>query len=724
MTARAELAVAHLLLRLRALQAPLRAAVSARQALSDTIYPPGAATLFVTSEQVERILDAVVAPPDAVPEATATCAPGSAPAAAHAAHAAAERDLRARAARAGCSLPLDALATEHHLDAFERDVLTLCVAPELDRAYERVYGFIVDDLARGAASVELCCAVGAPALGERIGRRRALAPLGRLRRTGLVEARGDAASDLRQELRLAPFVLDLLLGGAAELSGVLGDPAEVVAHAPDEGAPGAAVALTLELEAAAAALARGGVDLITISGGHPLERRAAALALATRAGLPLRRLDDPAPAAVRAALLAAAATGAILWAPADLLGGADEAAPGVLAALEELLARSRVPLCLTAPRPWRPLALLATRRLLALSLPPPPLIARERLWAEHFPGLAEPARRDLAARFHVGALELGAAARLVETERAIEGIALAPGGLAERAAAAVRSVAHASGGRYAHAVVPRRVPDDLILEPGLHQQVLEVAHFHRLWPRVAEGWGFGRLVTGGGGVKALFTGDSGTGKTLAAEVIAAVLGQTLLRVDLAHVVSKWVGETEKNLDEAFRQAERGQAVLFFDEAEALFGKRAEVRQGSDRYANLEVSYLLQRLEDHGGLVILASNLREQLDPAFTRRFQVVLHFPRPSEAERRRLWRLAFPAGAPLAPDLSLEALAGFELTGAAIVSSARTAGLIAMTDGRAAIAAADVREAIRRELQREGRFMPVLEPAAPVRAGGAVRSA
>ena len=161
----------------------------------------------------------------------------------------------------------------------------------------------------------------------------------------------------------------------------------------------------------------------------------------------------------------------------------------------------------------------------------------------------------------------------------------------------------------------------------------------------------------GGGLKALFTGDSGTGKTLAAEVIARELDLPLLKIDLAQLVSKWVGETEKNIDAAFREAEACHAILFFDEADTLFGKRGEIQQGSDRYAALEVGFLLQRVETFGGLAVLASNLRDEIDPAFIRRFHVLLHFPRPQVAERLRLWGRAFPPDAPAAsrrrPDLA-----------------------------------------------------------------------
>ncbi len=238
----------------------------------------------------------------------------------------------------------------------------------------------------------------------------------------------------------------------------------------------------------------------------------------------------------------------------------------------------------------------------------------------------------------------------------------------------------------------------------------EIASAFRAWPRVAERWGFARR-SAYGGVKALFTGESGTGKTLSAEIVTGMLGLELLKVDLAQVISKWVGETEKNLEAAFRQAEESHAVLLFDEADAVFGKRGEVKQGTDRYANLEVGYLLQRLETSDGLVILTSNLKENIDPAFTRRFHFVVHFPRPAVPERRRLWSLAFPPEAPLAPDVDLDALARLDMTGAGIAAAARTAALRAADgdtgdgDGTV-IAMRDVVRGVARQFQREARLL------------------
>ncbi len=219
-----------------------------------------------------------------------------------------------------------------------------------------------------------------------------------------------------------------------------------------------------------------------------------------------------------------------------------------------------------------------------------------------------------------------------------------------------------------------------------------------------DDWGFARRASVAG-VKALFTGDSGTGKTLAAEVVARELGLPLLKVDLARVVSKWIGETEKNLDLAFAEAHDSHAVLFFDEAEALFGARGDVRHATDRYANLEVSHLLQRLEDHGGIVILATNLRDKIDPAFMRRFHAVIGFPRPAEPERRRMWQRVFTPEVPRAGDLDLSALARLDLTGAGIVGAAQTAAFLAASEDTP-LSMRHLVHGLVRQFQREARVL------------------
>jgi len=183
----------------------------------------------------------------------------------------------------------------------------------------------------------------------------------------------------------------------------------------------------------------------------------------------------------------------------------------------------------------------------------------------------------------------------------------------------------------------------------------------------------------------MFAGDSGTGKTLAARVLAAELGLELVRVDLATVVSKWLGETEKNLARVFDAAQVANAVLFFDEADAVFGRRSDVQDSHDRYANLQTAFLLQRMESHDGPVILATNMRGNVDDAFLRRMDAVVEFPFPAAEHRRRLWDLLLPEQAPRDDDVDLDFLAErFELAGGGIRNAAIAAAVLAAQDGRA----------------------------------------
>ncbi|HEY0699983.1 MAG TPA: ATP-binding protein, partial [Micromonospora sp.] len=233
----------------------------------------------------------------------------------------------------------------------------------------------------------------------------------------------------------------------------------------------------------------------------------------------------------------------------------------------------------------------------------------------------------------------------------------------------------------------------------------ELADRARFRDRVLRDW---RMRPGGGrghGVTALFAGDSGTGKTMSAEVVAGSLGLDLYTVNLATVVDKYVGETEKNLERIFTEAAGVNGVLLFDEADAIFGKRSEVRDAHDRYANIESAYLLQRMETFDGLAVLATNLRANLDEAFTRRLDVVVDFPVPDEVARRALWDRCLGPLVPRGPDVDLDFLAGaFELAGGHIRSAAVTAGYLAAGAGRP-VGMAELVGAVGREYRKLGRL-------------------
>jgi SpoVK/Ycf46/Vps4 family AAA+-type ATPase len=233
----------------------------------------------------------------------------------------------------------------------------------------------------------------------------------------------------------------------------------------------------------------------------------------------------------------------------------------------------------------------------------------------------------------------------------------------------------------AQRIEPAATWDDLVLPAAQKEILRQIAAHVAQRGTVYERWGFAARGRRGLGISALFAGPSGTGKTMAAEVLAGELALDLYRIDLSQVVSKYIGETEKNLARVFDAAEEGGAVLLFDEADALFGKRSEVRDSHDRYANIEVSYLLQRMEAYRGLAILTTNLKTALDPSFLRRIRFVVQFPFPDAPLRAEIWRRAFPAATPT-QGLDAERLARLSVAGGNIRNIALNAAFLAAAAG------------------------------------------
>jgi hypothetical protein len=291
---------------------------------------------------------------------------------------------------------------------------------------------------------------------------------------------------------------------------------------------------------------------------------------------------------------------------------------------------------------------------------------------------------------------------VVPSEHAI-GLLLGHADMADRAAVQ-RAHSSAALAAIATRVVPCADWEDIVLPADAVAQLRELCERVARRGRVFDDWGFGRTLSRGRGTAALFSGGSGTGKTMAAEVVARTLGLDLYRIDLARVVSKYIGETEKNLDRVFTAAEAANAILFFDEADALFGKRSDVNDAHDRYANIEVSYLLQKMEDYDGLAILATNLPDNLDPAFTRRIATHIYFPFPDAAARLQIWQRAWPREVPVASDLDLAAIArDLKVAGGSIKNIALTAAFSAAGNG-GSVSRAHLFHAVRREQQKSGR--------------------
>ena len=256
-------------------------------------------------------------------------------------------------------------------------------------------------------------------------------------------------------------------------------------------------------------------------------------------------------------------------------------------------------------------------------------------------------------------------------------------------------------------IEPRATWDDLILPEDETAQLHEICARFNYRDQVFNDWGFAQKISYGRGITALFSGGSGTGKTMAAEVIANALELDLYRIDLAQVVSKYIGETEKNLDRVFTAATNANAILFFDEADALFGKRTEVKDSHDRYANLEISYLLQKMEQHEGIAILATNLADNLDQAFNRRLAFSIHFPFPDEIQRQQIWAHTWPEAAPVREDMDFCLIAKeLKMSGGNIRNVGLSASFLAVTEG-VAVSTKHVLNAAWREYAKLGVTMP-----------------
>jgi SpoVK/Ycf46/Vps4 family AAA+-type ATPase len=255
-------------------------------------------------------------------------------------------------------------------------------------------------------------------------------------------------------------------------------------------------------------------------------------------------------------------------------------------------------------------------------------------------------------------------------------------------------------------ITPHYQWDDLVLPADPRAQLREMSLFVEHRHHVYDTWGMGARLAMGKGLMALFAGNSGTGKTMAADVLAHQLGLDLYKIDLSGVVSKYIGETEKNLGTIFQEAETSNAILFFDEADALFGKRSEVKDAHDRYANIETAYLLQKMEEYSGVVILATNLKMNLDEAFLRRLHFVVDFPMPEEVDRLRIWKSTIPPQLPLSDDVDLAFLARqLKIAGGNIRNIVLAAAFLA-ADERTPVSMAHMVRATRREYQKLGRMI------------------
>ncbi len=555
---------------------------------------------------------------------------------------------------------LETLVSAFSLTPFEEEVVLLAAGRELSSSFARTLATV--NGGRPWPSFSLALAL------LRDPHWSALSPDAPLRAYRIVELAGEGAITER-ELRLDESVLHWLAGAPAEDERLTAFVVRLTEWRP-------AVPLTPGQRAVAAEMvdALAGVrPVVELVGTDASARRA--LALAAAAALGREAFVLPA-AAVPALAHERSELGARWQREARLRGRLlliESDAPEA-AALACRVASDGVPILLghAGARPSE------ADGVPAFAVPTPTPTEAHELWRAALAPHAEWSDDELgrlACSFRLRAAEIGAIAGSLGD---------ATGDSArELLAAACRDASRRALGDFgglARRIVPCAGWDDLVLAARHKRQLRAIAdQAHHRW-RVHERWGFARRSGRGLGISALFTGASGTGKTMAAEVLAGELGLELYQVDLSAVVSKYIGETEKNLRRVFDAAEGSGTVLFFDEADALFGKRSEVKDSHDRYANVEVSYLLQRMEQYEGIAILATNLRSALDTAFMRRLRFVVEFPFPDAGERREIWRRVLPRELPQ-DGVDVDRLARLNLPGGNIRNVALSAAFLAAAE-------------------------------------------
>jgi AAA+ superfamily predicted ATPase len=598
---------------------------------------------------------------------------------------------------------LGALERWFGLDDFETSVVLACLAPELDPAYGRIYAFLQDDIAKRRPTVGLLLRICPGAPDDRGAARACFHASSPLARSSIVRLPEPLDGPLLDAVpRLDERIVGFLLGSDLQEARLLEHVR--LEHDPR---PRPLPASVTESVAAAAATSR----LVALQGAG--SNSDVARLYARELGHALLLVDVPSilgsTATAPAELVRLVFREANLELAAIYLDGCDElwndANRHVLNVLRDELALWPAPCVLDGGSGWEPPATLANRIVVPLVLRPPTTGERQAAWEEALVGSTAEAA-FLAGAFKLTAEQIRDAALLARALASAEG---ATGVERRHLSAGARALSSRRLLSLAHEIVPKAQWNDLVLPEDAVAQLSELCATVRLHAQVLEESGFGDRLSGGTGVTALFSGVSGTGKTMAAEVIARELGLPLFRIDLASVVSKWIGETEKNLDRVFAAATDSNAILFFDEADALFGKRSEVKDSHDRYANLEISFLLQKMESYDGVAILATNMRHNVDDAFLRRLTFNVVFPFPEERERARIWEAVWPPSLARADDVDFSRLARIKLVGGNIKNVILAAAHNAAVRGEP-VATADLLHSIRREYQKVGKQMSVAE--------------
>jgi AAA+ superfamily predicted ATPase len=616
------------------------------------------------------------------------------------------------------------------LSAFEQFSIAATLAVEIDRnKYGKAYALLQDDVTRKQPSLELLIRLyGGADEFDRWTAVTAFDSAHPLSRWGLVKLTpreaGDPATPFGRRIELDDRISRFLLGledlgpPLDEFVAIGAWPAEVLRVQPPRQLEDRLARLVGSVQRGAPGAPRRVV--VHVYGRQGSGRRSLVAALCRRSGLHLLRVD----ASRLAALPTAASDDALMaleresmlqptalcFEHLDAITEEDRPHSETVRALVGALPNLSQVTFVLSHRPWAPEGVLGDGVFQSVALDLPDREAALRTWTEELAqvllapedGTPEEAARELAGRFRLSAGQIHDAIAATQTRALWEKAPDTPLRLADLYRGCREQCTHRLGSLARH-VTTTFGWDDLVLPPKQYSQLRELETAIRNSAGVLQDWNFESRLPYGRGITALFSGPSGTGKTMAAGILARELGLDLYKIDLSRVVSKYVGETEKNLDRIFQQAEDANAMLFFDEADALFGKRSAIKDAHDRYANIEIAYLLQKMEERLGVTILASNLKTNMDEAFVRRIRFGVEFLMPEYAERIQIWRSSLPKALRLADDVDLTVLAKrLRVSGGSIMNVCVGAASLAYAPG-AVIGMQHFAHAAKRELEKLG---------------------
>jgi SpoVK/Ycf46/Vps4 family AAA+-type ATPase len=625
----------------------------------------------------------------------------------------------------GIFLTLPQCASLFGLSDFEVQVVIVCLAPEVDKKYDKLYAYLQDDITRKKPSIDLVLDLLCQGETDKWRMRSSFSDSASLLRAGILHKDNDpqspsGSSNLAQFLQLDQRVLHYLLGDNS-IDARLMNIATIMESLPSMDAVLIDSAIKSKLlhftkQYFSSEYSGRKCAVFHVYGPYGVGKKELAQGLCGQLNCPLIRLDMELLRAVdsdqenilrlafRESLLL---QGALYLDNIDVLLNEDNNAKTLTKRLVQLSTEYGWLTFLAGEKPWRYKGLFDQAVFLSIELSTPDVPLRTTAW-ERTIGISSTEDEErwadqLACQFRLTPGQIRDAARFAKMQGAMKNDE--PTLTLNDLFKASRCQSNQRLGELALKIETRYGWEDIVLPEDKLAQLKEICNQVKHRYRVFGEWGFDEKLTHGKGLSVLFSGPSGTGKTMAAEVIAHELSLDLYKIDLSGVVSKYIGETEKNLAKVFQDAEMSNAILFFDEADALFGKRTDVSDAHDRYANIETSYLLQKMEEYQGIVILATNLRDNMDEAFTRRIRFIIEFPFPDETSRMKIWQTHFPRKAPISKEVDYAYLSKqFQIAGGNIKNIVLNAAFFAADNG-GIIGMEHILQGVKREFEKMGKL-------------------